>query len=176
MVNSLTPLRVLVVKAKIANTEQPVRCVFLLLLLCADSVRECVACLAPHRLHAAEEAVTARQHSQHFQPLKLSLSLQVLTRAMRAGADSLQGWQLLCQLQLQNEQYDLAAESAAMGLKCLHQRRSRGYRSQPAVAAAIVLTRGYSLLAGGRPDEALVLFTALTGRKKGKDYTSAFVS
>lgn len=66
MANSLTPLSILVVKAKASDTEQPVRCVFLLLLLCAGSVRASVACLAPHRLHAAEEAVTARQHRQQY--------------------------------------------------------------------------------------------------------------
>ena len=110
------------------------------------------------------------QRSGHYKTAQTALltaeavsDLQVLSRAMRASADSLQGWQLLCQLQLQNEQYDLAAESATMGLKCLHQRRSRGYRSHPAVAAAMVLTRGYSLLARDHPDEALVLFKALTG-------------
>ena len=89
--------------------------------------------------------------------------MQVLSQAMTASADSLQGWQLLSQLQLQNEQFDLAADSAAKGLKCLHQRRSRGYQSLPELAAATVLVRGHSLLSLKRPDDALTLFKALTG-------------
>ncbi len=82
---------------------------------------------------------------------------------MKANADSIQGWQLLSQLQLQNQQYDLAAESAAKGLKCLHQRQKRGYSSQPAIAAGIVLARAHSLLHLGLSDDAVALFKALTG-------------
>ncbi len=82
---------------------------------------------------------------------------------MKASVDSTQGWQLLSQLQLQNQQYDLAAESAAKGLKCLHQRQKRGYCSQPAVAAGIVLARAHSLLHLGLSDDAVALFKALTG-------------
>ena len=83
---------------------------------------------------------------------------------MKANVDSIQGWQLLSQLQLQNQQYDLAAESAAKGLKCLHQRQKRGYRSQPAIAAGIVLARAHSLLHLGLLDDAVALLQALTGK------------
>lgn len=82
---------------------------------------------------------------------------------MDAGIDSLQGWQLLSELQLQNEQPELAAESAGRGLKCLAQRHSRGYLPPPEVAAGIVLARGHSLLALERLDDAQAMFTALTG-------------
>jgi len=92
------------------------------------------------------------------------LHMQVLTQGMKASVDSIQGWQLLSQLQLQNQQYDLAAESAAKGLKCLHQRQKRGYRSQPAIAAGIVLARARSLLHLGLSDDAVALFKALTGK------------
>ena len=82
---------------------------------------------------------------------------------MKGGADSVKGWQLLCKLQLQNEQYSLAADSAAQGLKCLHHKQNRGYPCSPSGAAAIVLARGHSLLALERPVEAMNMFTALTG-------------
>lgn len=82
---------------------------------------------------------------------------------MAAGADSLPGWQVLSQLRLQNEQPDLAAESAGKGLKCLAHRHSTGYQYHPAVAAGIVLARAHSLLAQDRLDEAQALFKALTG-------------
>lgn len=82
---------------------------------------------------------------------------------MKGSADSLQGWQRLSQLQLQNQQPDQAAESAAKGLKCLRQRQNRSYRSQPDIAAAIVLARGQSLCALDCADDALVMFNALTG-------------
>lgn len=88
---------------------------------------------------------------------------QVLSPAMDASADSLPGWQLLSELQLQNEQPEAAAESAGRGLKCLAQRRSRGYLPPPEVAAGIVLARGHSLLALDRLDEAQAMFKALTG-------------
>lgn len=90
------------------------------------------------------------------------LHLQVLNQGMKANVDSIQGWQLLSQLQLQNQQYDLAAESAAKGLKCLHQRQKRGYRSQPAIAAGIVSARAHSLLHLGLLDDAVALFEALS--------------
>ncbi len=89
--------------------------------------------------------------------------MQVLTQGIKANVDSIQGWQLLSQLQLQNQQYDLAAESAAKGLKCLHQRQKRGYCSQPAIAAGTALARAHSLLHLGRSDDAVALFKALTG-------------
>jgi len=92
------------------------------------------------------------------------LHMQVLTQGMKASVDSIQGWQLLSQLQLQNQQYDMAAESAAKGLKCLHQRQKRGYCSQPAIAAGIVLARAHSLLHLGLSDDAVALFDALTGK------------
>lgn len=82
---------------------------------------------------------------------------------MKGNIDSIQGWQLLSQLQLQNQQYDLAAESAAKGLKCLHHRQKRGYCSQPGMAAGIVLARAHSLLHLGLSDDAVALFKALTG-------------
>lgn len=82
---------------------------------------------------------------------------------MAASADSLPGWQVLSQLRLQNEQSDLAAESAGKGLKCLAQRHSKGYQSHPAVAAGIVLARGHSLLTLNRLGEAHAMFKALTG-------------
>lgn len=82
---------------------------------------------------------------------------------MHAGADSLQGWQLLSELQLQNEQPELAAESAGRGLKCLAQRGARGYVLPPEVAAGIVLARGHSLLVLDRLHEAQAMFEALTG-------------
>ena len=82
---------------------------------------------------------------------------------MSAGADSLQGWQLLSQLQLQNEHADLAADSAAKGLKCLGHRHKRGYQSPPDIAAGIVLARGHSLLALGRFEDAQAMFRVLTG-------------
>lgn len=82
---------------------------------------------------------------------------------MSGSADSLQGWQLLSQLQLQNGQHDLAAESAAKGLQCLAQRRSRGYQPSPQAAAGIVLTRGHSLLALDHLDDAHAMYKALTG-------------
>jgi len=84
-----------------------------------------------------------------------SVHTQVLTQGIKASVDSIQSWQLLSQLQLQNQQYDLAAESAAKGLKCLHQRQKRGYRSQPAIAAGIVLARARSLLHLGLSDVAV---------------------
>ena len=89
--------------------------------------------------------------------------LQVLSRAIKASADSLQGLQILSHLQLQNEQFDLAADSAAKGLKCLQRRQSRGYQNPATIAAAIVLTRGHSLLRLQRTDDALAMFKALTG-------------
>lgn len=82
---------------------------------------------------------------------------------MAANADSLQGWQLLSQLQLQNEQPDLAAKSAGKGLMCLGQKHDKGYRCHPEVAAGIVLARGHSLLALDRLDDAHTMFKALTG-------------
>ncbi|KAL0025266.1 hypothetical protein WJX77_012112 [Trebouxia sp. C0004] len=91
-----------------------------------------------------------------------TLIIQVLTQGMKANVDSIQGWRLLSQLQLQNQQYDLAAESAAKGLKCLHQRQKRGYRSPPAIAAGIVLARAHSLLRLGLSDDAVALFKVLT--------------
>lgn len=91
------------------------------------------------------------------------MGVQLLRPAMDAGADSLPGWQLLSELQLQNEQPEPAAESAARGLKCLAQRRGKGYLGPPEVAAGIVLARGYSLLALERLDEAQAMFNALTG-------------
>ncbi|KAL3133073.1 hypothetical protein ABBQ38_006975 [Trebouxia sp. C0009 RCD-2024] len=91
-----------------------------------------------------------------------TLIIQVLSPAMDASADSLPGWQLLSELQLQNEQPEAAAESAGRGLKCLAQRRSRGYLPPPEVAAGIVLARGHSLLALDRLDEAQAMFKALT--------------
>lgn len=82
---------------------------------------------------------------------------------MAASADSIPGWQVLSQLRLQNEQPDLAAESAGKGLKFLAQRHSKGYQSHAAVAAGIVLARGHSLLALDRLGEAQAMFKALTG-------------
>lgn len=82
---------------------------------------------------------------------------------MNGNADSLQGWRLLSQLQLQNEQADSAAESAAKGLKCLAHRCSRGYQCRPDVAAGVVLARGQSLLALERLDDAHIVFKALIG-------------
>ena len=90
-------------------------------------------------------------------------TLQVLSRAMKAGTDSLQGWQVLSHLQFQNEQFDLAADSAAQGLKLLAQRHKRGHQDPSDVAAGILLTRGQSLLALQQTDEALAVFKALTG-------------
>ena len=89
--------------------------------------------------------------------------VQVLSRAMRAGTDSLQGWQVLSHLQFQNEQFDLAADSAAQGLKLLAQRHKRGHQDPSDVAAAILLTRGHSLLSLQQTDDALAVFKALTG-------------
>ena len=83
---------------------------------------------------------------------------------MKANIDSIQGWQLLSKLQLQNQQYDLAAESAAKGLKFLHQRQKRGYHSHCGIAAGIVLARAYSLLHLGLSDDAMALFETLTGK------------
>ena len=91
------------------------------------------------------------------------LLLQVLARAMKGDADSLQGLQVLSHLQLQNEQFDLAAESAAKGLKVLQRRQSKGYYNRATTAAAIVLTRGHSLLGLRCTDDALVMFKALNG-------------
>ena len=82
---------------------------------------------------------------------------------MAASADSLSGWHVLSQLRLQNEQPDLAAESAGKGLKCLAQRHSKGYQYHPAVAADIVLARGHSLLVLDRLGEAHAMFKILTG-------------
>ena len=82
---------------------------------------------------------------------------------MAAGADSLSGWHVLSQLCLQNEQPDLAAESAGKGLKCIAQRHSKGYQYDLAVAAGIVLARGHSLVALDRLDEAHAMFQALIG-------------
>ena len=91
------------------------------------------------------------------------LTFKVLRRAMSANADSLQGWQLLSQLQLQNGQADLAAESAGKGLQCLAQRCSRGYQPLPQTAAEMVLARGHSLLALDCLDDAHAMYNALTG-------------
>lgn len=82
---------------------------------------------------------------------------------MAASADSLPGWLVLSQLHLQNEQPELAAESAGKGLKCLAQRHSKGCQYHPALAAGIVLARGHCLLALDRLNEAQAMFSALTG-------------
>lgn len=82
---------------------------------------------------------------------------------MAASADSLPGWLVLSQLHFQNEQPELAAESAGKGLKCLAQRHSKGYQYHPALAAGIVSARGHSLLALDRLGEAQAMFSALTG-------------
>ena len=116
------------------------------------------------RASAAPEMQTCRDYCMPPDVLcRHMMVLQVLIRAMSGSADSLQGWQLLSELQLQNEQFDLAADSAAKGLKLLAQRRSKGYQGQPHCAAGIVLARGYSLLALERLTEAQAMFQALAG-------------
>ena len=92
-----------------------------------------------------------------------SLVLQFLEFGLSRSADSLSAWQLLSKLRLQNKQADLAADAAGKGIKCLHQRQSRGYQVLPDLSAKLVLARGQSLLALGSLPEALAMFRALTG-------------
>ena len=92
--------------------------------------------------------------------------MQILDHALAQGADSLQAWQLLSQLQLQNQQAELAADAAAKGIKCLHLRQSKGYKVVSALSAKLVLVRGQSLLALGTLPDALAMFKTLTGEAK----------
>ena len=82
---------------------------------------------------------------------------------LNGSADSLHAWQLLSELHLQNKQAEQASDAAGKGIKCLHQRQSKGYQVLPELSAKLVLARGRSLLTLGSLPDALAMFRALTG-------------
>lgn len=91
--------------------------------------------------------------------------MQFLECGLRHKVDSVCAWVLLSEVRLQSKQFDLAAEAAGQGIKCLHHRQSRGYQVLPELSAKLVLARGQSLLALGNATDAVPLFEALIGMR-----------